>query len=155
MDVWEQWSALLVPHPNPHLFTGKKRLYRPSSSDSRSSFMSSHSDGSHGTQKRRKLTKTRPTLGPPPEIEPFSFEHEPMVDMTTNIFDFFPFHDTSNVNDLDGNLMSQSGGRHISLSLFDNFIIISFPTQVIPRAPALTSRLPSQRVSRRLSHRQL
>ena len=75
--------------------------------------MSSLSDG---TLKRRKLTKSRKSSSPPPEIEPLSFEHEPMADITTNIFDYFPPHDTSVVNDcttLDGDLMSQPKGRHI------------------------------------------
>jgi hypothetical protein len=119
MDSWSQWSALLVPHPNPHLFTGKKTLYRlsaPSSLDSQSSFMFLLS------QKRGKLKKP---LSPPPEIQPLSFEYEPMLDMTTHISGFFPTHDYSDVNEnvhvfhncttLDGNLMSQPSGAHIPL----------------------------------------
>jgi hypothetical protein len=112
------WSALLVPHPNPHFFKGNKsldRLTTPSSSDSRSSFMALRPNG---TQKRGKLMRTHKTYCPPPVIQPFSFEHDPMLDMTTNVFDFFhdnvhPF--TSNNNwTLDGDLMSQPKGTHFS-----------------------------------------
>jgi hypothetical protein len=135
----DKWSSLLVPHPNPHLFTGKKRLYEQSSSVSQQSSMSSLSDG---TQKRRKLTKARQRSSPPPEIEPLSFEHEPMADMTTHIFGLFPPHSTSGVNDcttLDGNLISQLKGMHIWPSLNNPATILIFSfTQIMHRV--LTSR---------------
>lgn len=160
-----QWSALLIPHPNPRLFTGKKKLYRlaaPSSFDSRSSFMSSLSDGKH---KRGKLRKPR-TSSPPPKIQPFSFECESPI--TPNIFDFFSLHDTSDDKDdvqvftptslytLDGNLMSQPQGAFLFLYIFTYLIIISLnQTPIHLRAGLLTSLPQPERKSPREFHSQL
>lgn len=133
MDAWEQWSALLLPHPKPHLFSRKRRLYRLSVPSLSESSMYSLS---HGTRRRGTLKKPRRSSSRPPEIQPLSFEHEPM---TSTIFDFFPLHDTNNVNDNvhfftpnslgttpDKNLKSQPRGTHISLSQFITILILSF-----------------------------
>ncbi len=88
MDSWTQWPSLLVPHPNPRLFNGKKRsIYRLTAplnpcNCSPTSFMPSVTDI---FRKKDILENHNQSFKPPPRIQSLLFESEPILDLEAEI----------------------------------------------------------------------
>ena len=76
MDSWLQWSSLLAPQPNLRHFSGKKakKFYR---------LTAPMSSLSTDTQRKRKIKKLRRSFSPPPKIQSFCFESEPILDVAS------------------------------------------------------------------------
>lgn len=122
MDSWTQWPSLLVPHPNPRSFNGKKRsIYRLTAPLNRSlatSFMPSVTDI---FRKKEIFDNHDQTFKPPPRIQSLSFESEPILDLAAEIAPLIavkpPYvhgtdHAVSDSNPNDG-LMSNPKGAYV------------------------------------------